>query len=82
MNHEVPINTLQPGARFRSRGYRPQDDKTGTLVRLSQSRALVKLDGEPKQKEFVDGKTGRIVTFTASRDKLVYWQTEAPVEPL
>jgi hypothetical protein len=42
----------------------------------------VKLDGEPKQKEFVDGKTGRIVTFTASRDKLVYWQTEAPVEPL
>lgn len=78
---EVPLNTLKPGARFRS-AYPPYFDYTGTLIFVSPCRALVEIDAPEQTRSFTDRRTGKTVTFTAPGCKRVSWAPETPVTPL
>src|SRR5258708_10896424 len=74
-----PLSTLPPGTRFR---LIEMEEITGTLVKASESRAVVRLDRPVQDVEFTDPGTGETRAFQARSAKTTSWAATTLVRPI
>jgi len=72
-----PLLHLEPGTRF----LQPDLGLTGTLVRVNECSAMVRVDGQERVVEFV-GQDGHPREFKCNRTSLVAWSPYVWVKPL
>jgi len=72
------LRTLKPGTRFRLSG---MPDVTGTLIRVNECRAVVRLDRAERQVEFQD-QQGEIRQFRCRGGQVTSWAPTTVVEPI
>ena len=65
-----PLSALRPGTRFQ---LIEMEDVTGTLVKVSESRAVVRLDQPDQEVEFTDPGTGALRAFKARSARTTSW---------
>src|SRR5258705_6956016 len=73
------ISTLPPGTRFR---LIEMEEITGTLVKGSDSRAVVRLDRPDQEVEFTDPETGELRAFKARSARMTSWAATTLVRPI
>jgi HB1, ASXL, restriction endonuclease HTH domain len=74
-----PLLLLPPGTKFR---LIEMEEITGTLVKASTSRALVRLDRPEREVEFIDPGTGETGAFKAPGSKITSWAATTLVRPI
>ena len=74
-----PLSTLPPGTRFR---LIEMEEITGTLVKASESRAVVRLDRPEREVEFTDPETGEWRAFLARSARTTSWAATTLVRPI
>jgi hypothetical protein len=72
------LSTLPPGTRFR---LIEMEEITGTLVKASESRAVVRLDRPDREVEFIDPGSGELRAFQARNSRLTSWAATTLVRP-
>src|SRR5882724_9868351 len=79
--HEIMprLSTLPPGTRFR---LIEMEEITGTLVKASDSRAVVRLDRPDREVEFTDPETGALRAFNARSARMTSWAATTLVRPI
>src|SRR5579872_3022744 len=73
------LSTLPPGSRFR---LIEMEEITGTLVKASESRAVVRLDRPDQEVEFTDPETGELRAFKARSARTTSWAATTLVRPI
>ena len=73
------LSTLPPGTRFR---LIEMEEITGTLVKASESRAVVRLDRPVEDVEFTDPGTGETRAFKARSARTTSWAAATLVRPI
>ena len=73
------LSTLPPGTRFR---LIEMEEITGTLVKASESRAVVRLDRPEREVEFTDPETGALRAFKARSARTTSWAAATLVRPI
>ena len=73
------LSTLPPGTRFR---LIEMEEITGTLVKASESRAVVRLDRPEQEVEFTDPGTGELRAFKARSARTTSWAASTLVRPV
>jgi|SRR5579872_598429 len=73
------LSTLPPGTRFR---LIEMEEITGTLVKASESRAVVRLDRPEREVEFTDPETGELRAFKARSARTTSWAAATLVRPI
>jgi hypothetical protein len=73
------LSALPPGTRFR---LIEMEEITGTLVRASDSRAVVRLDRPDQEVEFTDPETGELRAFKARSARTTSWAATTLVRPI
>ena len=73
------LSTLPPGTRFR---LIEMEEITGTLVKASESRAVVRLDRPVEDVEFTDLGTGETRAFKARSARTTSWAAATLVRPI
>jgi hypothetical protein len=71
--------TLPPGTRFR---LIEMEEITGTLVKASESRSVVRLDRPNQEVEFTDPETGELRAFKARSARTTSWAAATLVRPI
>ena len=74
-----PLLALPPGTRFR---LIEMEEITGTLVKASESRAVVRLDRPDQEVEFTDPETGEMRAFKARSARTTSWAATTLVRPI
>src|SRR5271163_3917379 len=74
-----PLSALRPGTRFR---LIEMEEVTGTLVKVSESRAVVRLDQPDQEVEFTDPGTGALRAFKARSARTTSWAATTLVRPI
>ena len=74
-----PLLALPPGTRFR---LIEMEEITGTLVKASESRAVVRLDRPVEDVEFTDPGTGETRAFKARSARTTSWAAATLVRPI
>ncbi len=74
-----PLSALPPGTRFR---LIEMEQITGTLVKASESRAVVRLDHPVQEVEFRDPETGQTRAFQARSARTTSWAATTLVRPI
>lgn len=72
------LKYLRPGTRFR---LIEMEEVTGTLISVSESRALVRLDRPDREVEFTDPETGELRAFKARAARTTSWAATTLVRP-
>ncbi len=73
-----PLLRLKRGTRFR---VKEMPEVTGTLVKATEARAVVRLDAPQEEVEFVDGE-GETRRFTSRRSRVTSWTAMVNVVPI
>ena len=73
------LSALPPGTRFR---LIEMEEITGTLVKASESRAVVRLDRPDQEVEFTDPETGELRAFKARSARTTSWAATTLVRPI
>ena len=73
------LSALPPGTRFR---LIEMEEITGTLVKASESRAVVRLDRPEREVEFTDPETGELRAFKARSARTTSWAATTLVRPI
>src|SRR5258708_36893803 len=73
------LSALPPGTRFR---LIEMEEITGTLVKASESRAVVRLDRPDQEVEFTDPETGEMRAFKARSARTTSWAATTLVRPI
>src|ERR1700738_3873352 len=73
------LSALPPGTRFR---LIEMEEITGTLVKASESRAVVRLDRPYQEVEFTDAETGKLRAFKARSARTTSWAATTLVGPI
>src|SRR5579859_3037748 len=73
------LSALRPGTRFR---LIEMEEITGTLVKASESRAVVRLDRPDQEVEFIDPGTGELRAFKARSARTTSWAATTLVRPI
>src|SRR5258707_9917237 len=73
------LSALPPGTRFR---LIEMEEITGTLVKASESRAVVRLDRPDQEVEFTDPETGEVRAFKARSARTTSWAATTLVRPI
>jgi hypothetical protein len=73
------LSALPPGTRFR---LIEMEEITGTLMKASDSRAVVRLDRPEREVEFTDPETGELRTFKARSARTTSWAATTLVRPI
>src|SRR4051812_25706924 len=74
-----PLSALPPGTRFR---LIELEEITGTLVKASDSRAVVRLDRPVEDIELTDPETGQTRAFKARSARTTSWAATTLVRPV
>ena len=73
------LSSLPPATRFR---LIEMEEITGTLVKASESRALVRLDRPDREVEFIDPGSGELRAFQARNLRLTSCAATTLVRPI
>jgi hypothetical protein len=74
-----PLFALRPGTRFR---LIEMEEVSGTLIKVSESRAVVRLDLPDQEVEFTDSGTGELRAFKARNARTTSWAATTLVRPV